>query len=154
MSSRGKTRSSELSSPSKISTKRIKESSPSSSNGPREEDFMTKIVEYCWQILLQWISFFLRKTLNSRLWKTHGKKGMEKYEKSCDGLPSSPKSKRGGQAFGILVISTNPIFGGLWGAFSCHVCPVTSAPAKCRKVVSIKSYAATRGRPRTHHTAG
>ena len=29
-----------------------------------------------------------------------------------------------------------------------------SAPAKCRKVVSIKSYAATRGRPRTHHTAG
>ena len=29
-----------------------------------------------------------------------------------------------------------------------------SAPAKCRKVVSIKSYPATRGRPRTHHTAG
>ena len=29
----------------KISTKRIKESSPSSSNGPQEEDFMTKIVE-------------------------------------------------------------------------------------------------------------
>ena len=27
---------------------------------------------------LQWISFFLRKTLNSCLWKTHGKKGMEK----------------------------------------------------------------------------
>ena len=45
MSSRGKTRSSELSSPSKISTKRIKESSSSSSNGPQEEDFMTKIVE-------------------------------------------------------------------------------------------------------------
>ena len=66
---------------------------------------------------MQWISFFLRKTLNSRLWKTHGKKGMEKYEKSCDGLPSSPKSKRGGQAFGILAISTTPIFGGLWGAF-------------------------------------
>ena len=66
---------------------------------------------------VQWISFFLRKTLNSRLWKTHGKKGMEKYEKSCDDLPSSPKSKRGGQAFGILAISTTPIFWGLWGAF-------------------------------------
>ena len=32
--------------------------------------------------------------------------------------------------------------------------PPCSAPAKCRKVVSIKSYAATGGRPRTHHTAG
>ena len=31
--------------------------------------------------LLQWISFFLRKTLNSRLRKTHGKKGMEKIWK-------------------------------------------------------------------------
>ena len=51
---------------------------------------------------------------------------MEKYEKSCDGLPSSPKSKRGGQAFGILAISTTPIFWGLWGAFSRHVCPVTA----------------------------
>ena len=30
----------------------------------------------------------------------------------------------------------------------------TSAPAKCRKVVSIKSYAATKGRPRTHQTTG
>ena len=36
---------------------------------------------------------------------------------SCDGLPSSPKSKRGGQAFGILAISTTPIFWGLWGHF-------------------------------------
>ena len=77
-------------------------------------------------MLIQWISFFLRKTLNSRLRKTHGKKGMEKYEKSCDGLPSSPKSKRGGQAFGILAIPTTPISWGLWGAFSRHVCPVTA----------------------------
>ena len=30
---------------------------------------------------LKWISFFLRKTLNSRLRKTHGKKGMEKIWK-------------------------------------------------------------------------
>ena len=55
---------------------------------------------------IQWISFFLRKTLNSCLRKTHGKKGMEKSEKSCDGLPSSPKSKQGGKGFGILPIST------------------------------------------------
>ena len=54
------------------------------------------------------------------------KKVWKKYEKSCDGLPSSPKSKRGGQAFGILAIFTTPIFGGLWGAFSRHVCPVTA----------------------------
>ena len=45
MSSRGKTRSSEFSSPSKTSTKRIKESSSSRSNRPQEEDLMTKIVE-------------------------------------------------------------------------------------------------------------
>ena len=45
------------------------------------------------------------------------KKVWKKYEKSCDGLPSSPKSKRGGQAFGILAISTTPIFWGLWGHF-------------------------------------
>ena len=53
------------------------------------------------------------------------RKVWKKYEKSCDGLPSSPKSKRSGQAFGILAIPTNPIFWGLWGAFSRHVCPVT-----------------------------
>ena len=36
----------------------------------------------------------------------------------------------------------------------CALACAHSAPAKCRKVVFIKSYAATRGRPRTHHTAG
>ena len=36
--------------------------------------------------------FFLPKTLNSRLRKTHGKKGIEKmWKKTWDGLPSSPK---------------------------------------------------------------
>ena len=45
------------------------------------------------------------------------KKVRKKYEKSCDGLPSSPKSKRGGQAFGILAISTAPILEDFGGHF-------------------------------------
>ena len=47
-------------------------------------------------------SCILHKTLNSCWPKTYGKKHMEKYEKSWDGLPSSPKSKRGQKPFGIL----------------------------------------------------
>ena len=70
--------------------------------------------------------FVLRETLNSRLRKTLGKKGMEKSEKSCDGLPSFPKSKQGGKAFGILQISTAPTFWERWGGggifeFTSHV---------------------------------
>ena len=42
--------------------------------------------------------------------KNPGNKGMEKYEKSSDGLPSSPKTKRVEKHFGILPISTTPIF--------------------------------------------
>ena len=54
------------------------------------------------------------------------KKGMEKYEKSCDGLPS-PKSKRGCQGFGILAISTTPFlddFGGHFHVMCAQLRPV------------------------------
>ena len=70
--------------------------------------------------------FFYAKLWTVAYEKPMVKKVWKKYEKSWDGLPSSPKLKRGGQAFGILAISTTPIFWGLWGAFSRHVCPVTA----------------------------
>ena len=70
--------------------------------------------------------FFYAKLWTVAYEKPMVKKVWKKYEKSCGGLPSSPKSKRGGQAFGILAIPTTPIFWGLWGAFSRHVCPVTA----------------------------
>ena len=77
--------------------------------------------------MLRWISFFYAKLWAVTNEKPMVKKVWKKYEKSCGGLPSSPKSKRGGQAFGILAIPTTPIVGGLWGAFSRHVCPVTAS---------------------------
>ena len=70
--------------------------------------------------------FFYAKLWTVAYEKPMVKKVWKKYEKSCDGQPSSPKSKRGGQAFGILAMSTTPTFWGRWGAFSRHVCPVTA----------------------------
>ena len=64
------------------------------------------------------LSFFFF-TQNFEQWPTKNpwQKTLGKYEKSCDCLTSSPRSKRGDKAFGILPISTTPIFGGLWGHF-------------------------------------
>ena len=76
--------------------------------------------------MLQWIPSVLRKTLNSCWPKPMVKKIWKKYEKLWDGLPSSPKSKRGQKPFGILPLSPSPIFWGLWGVFRRQMCPVTS----------------------------
>ena len=75
--------------------------------------------------VVQWISFFLCKTLNSCPRKTHGKKGMEKIWKIMWWSALLPKIKWSDQAFGILPISTTSFFLGLWEACSSHVFPVT-----------------------------
>ena len=73
-----------------------------------------------------WISFFfLCKTLNSCPRKTHGKKGMEKIWKSCDGRPSSPKSNEVTKPLGSYQYPLPHFFLGLWEACSSHVFPVT-----------------------------
>ena len=69
--------------------------------------FGLRRIWWIWKMMLcnmlhYWNSSFIffRKTLNCRLWQTAGKKGMENMWTSCDGLPSSPKSKRRAKAFG------------------------------------------------------
>ena len=58
-----------------------------------------------------------------------------KYEKSWDGLPSSPKSKRGEKTFGKLPKSSPPFLMNL-GVFRRQMCPVTRDPVdNCVRVV-------------------
>ena len=71
--------------------------------------------------------FFYTELWTAAYKKPMVKKVWKKSEKSRGGLPSSPKSKQGREAFGILPISIIPFFeefGG--GGFSRHVCPVTN----------------------------
>ena len=64
---------------------------------------------------------FLHKILNSCWPKTYGKKDMEKYVKTWDGVPSSPKSKRGQKPFRILPSITFPHFEDFGGVSTSNV---------------------------------
>ena len=84
-----------------------------------------------WTVMGVWTAtvdfiFFYAKLWTFAYEKPMVKKVWKNMKNQVMVLPSSPKSKRGGQVFGILAISTTPIFWGLWGAFSRHVCTVTA----------------------------
>ena len=82
----------------------------------------------------------------AKLWTVADQKPMvkkiwKKYGKSWDGLPSSPKSKRGQKPFGILPWSPSPIFWGLWGVFRRQMCAVISGWVDNCVLVGQRPYA-------------
>ena len=75
---------------------------------------------------LQWISFFLRNTLNSRTRKIHRKKRYGKVWKIMWLSALLPKIKTRWPSLRDPGISTTPIFEDL-GVCSRHMCPVTAS---------------------------